>query len=345
MTEIDPRTREQSDDSTGYDLTDLPDDAALEVPEGEATTALTVAGQGLTDKPMSPSRLAWRRFRRHKPALISGIVLIVLAIVIFFPSLLTNKDPLRPSDVNKAVPPNATHWLGTNGIGLDQLSRILHGGQISMKVGLAVAIVSAILGVAIGAIAGFYGRWLDNLLMRVTDLFLAVPILVVLIIMSRLPSQQAWARTFIGDTGSVRAVITILSLFFWMPMARIVRGQVLSLKEKEFVEAARAIGASDRRILMRHLIPNCTGQIIVNLTLSVAAAILTEAALSFLGFGITGTNVPTWGYMISFEKSSYDTQPWLVLFPGLAILSVVLCVNYLGDGLRDALDPKQRKVG
>jgi peptide/nickel transport system permease protein len=129
-----------------------------------------------------------------------------------------------------------------------------------------------------------------------------------------------------------------------MPMARIVRGQILSLKEKEFVEAARALGARDRRILVRHLIPNCTGAIVVAITLSVAAAILTEAALSFLGYGIQGTLIPTWGYMIASEKGSYENQPWLVLFPGMAILLVVLCVNYLGDGLRDALDPKQRKV-
>src|SRR4051794_9899437 len=316
MTEIDPRTR---DDTGG----DVPPHELLEAPEGESAAALSVAGHGLADRPLSLSRLGWRRFRRHRPALISASVLILLTIVVFFPAILTSKDPLRPSDVTSAQPPSGSHWLGTNGIGLDQLSRILHGGQISIKVGLAVALFSSILGVAIGAIAGFYGKWVDNLLMRITDLFLAIPILVVLIIMSRLPSQQAWARTLFGDTGSVRAVITILSLFFWMAMARIVRGQVLSLKEKEFVEAARAVGASDTRILARHLIPNCMGPIIVAATLSVAAAILTEAALSFLGFGITEGNIPTWGYMISFEKSSYDTQPWLVLFPGMMILTVV----------------------
>jgi peptide/nickel transport system permease protein len=344
MTEIDPRHRDDVLD-TELDLSDLPPDEELEAPEGEVGAALSVAGQGLTDKPLSPGRLAWRRFRRHKPALISTVILLILAIFIFFPHLLTTADPIRPSDTTFAEPPSAAHWAGTNGLGVDQLSRILHGGQISFKVGIAVALFSSLLGIVIGAAAGYFGGWLDNLLMRVTDLFLAIPILVVLIVMSRLPAQQAWARTAFGDTGSVRAVITILALFFWMPMARIVRGQILSLKEKEFVEAARAVGASDTRILLRHLIPNCMGPIIVALTLSVAAAILTEAALSFLGFGITSTNVPTWGYMISFEKSSYDTQPWLVIFPGMMILTVVLCVNYLGDGLRDALDPKQRKIG
>jgi peptide/nickel transport system permease protein len=321
--------------------TELPPDDSLEAPD--SIDVLSIAGQGLTSKPLSPARLAWRRFRRHKPALVSAAILMVLSIVVFFPSLLTSKDPLRATDVTKAVAPSLTHPAGTNGIGVDQLSRILHGGQISLKVGLAVALASAILGVLIGALAGYYGHWLDNVLMRVTDLFLAIPLLVVLILMSRLPNHQPWAKTLIGATGSLRSIVTILSLFFWMPMARIVRGQVLSLKEKDFIEAARAVGASDRRILLRHLVPNCTGPIVVNITLSVAAAILTEAALSFLGYGISGTDVPTWGYMISIEKSSYDIAPWLVLFPGMAILVTVLCVNYLGDGLRDALDPKQRK--
>jgi peptide/nickel transport system permease protein len=315
----------------------------LEAPEG-APEALTIAGQGLTAKPLSPARLAFRRFRRHKPAVISAIVLLLICLVVFVPGLLTSQDPLRASDTVTHEPPSAAHWLGTTDQGVDQLSRILHGGQISIKVGIAVALAAGVLGVFIGALAGYYGKWLDNLLMRVTDLFLAVPLLVVLIIVSRLPNQQPWARTVMGDTGSLRSVITILSLFFWMPMARIVRGQILSLKEKEFVEAASAIGASDGRILVRHLVPNCTGPIVVNVTLSVASAILTEAALSFLGFGINTTAVPTWGYMISIEKTNYDIAPWLVVFPGLAILLVVLCVNYLGDGLRDALDPKQRKV-
>ncbi|MEY2423079.1 MAG: peptide/nickel transport system permease protein [Acidimicrobiaceae bacterium] len=321
---------------------ELPPDDSLETPD--AVDALTTAGQGLSTKPLSPGRLAWRRFRRHKPALVSAFLLVVISVVVFFPQLLTSSDPIRgnPKAANQA--PSATHWFGTNNLGVDQLSRILHGGQISLKVGLAVALVSAVVGVAIGAMAGYYGKWLDNLLMRVTDLFLAIPLLVALIILSRLPAQNKWAQTVVGETNSLRSIVTILSLFFWMPMARIVRGQILSLKEKEFVEAARALGARDRRILVRHLVPNCTGAIVVNVTLSVAAAILTEAALSFLGYGIQGTLIPTWGFMIADEKGSYQTHPWLVLFPGMAILLVVLCVNYLGDGLRDALDPKQRKV-
>ena len=332
---------------------ELPPDDTLEMPD--AVEALTTAGQGLSIKPLSPGRLAWRRFRRHKPALVSAFLLAFVSLVVFFPALLTSDDPIRGApDVEAAAalhpgndlaqPPSASHWFGTNKLGVDQLSRILHGGQISLKVGLAVALAAAVVGVTMGALAGYYGGWLDNLLMRVTDLFLAIPLLVALIILSRLPAQNKWAVTVVGETNSLRSVVTILSLFFWMPMARIVRGQILSLKEKEFVEAARALGAPDRRIVIRHLIPNCTGAIVVAITLSVAAAILTEAALSFLGYGIQGTLIPTWGFMIASEKGSYQNQPWLVLFPGMAILLVVLCVNYLGDGLRDALDPKQRKV-
>ena len=251
---------------------------------------------------------------RHKPALISLVVLVLIALFVFFPTLLTDQDPLRASDTTRAEPPSAAHWMGTNTLGIDEMSRILHGGQVSLKVGIAVALVSGVIGVLIGALAAYYGRWLDNLLMRVTDLFLAVPLLVVVIIMSQLPKQQAWAETLLGEPGSLRSVITILSLFFWMPMARIVRGQILSLKEKEFIEAARAIGARHRRVLLRHLVPNCTGPIVVTLTLSVASAILLEASLSFLGYGINTTAVPTWGYLISIASSTTST-PGSCSFP------------------------------
>jgi peptide/nickel transport system permease protein len=310
-----------------------------DLPEG---ASLTSAGQGLSDKPLSPGRLAWRRFRRHKLALISAAVLLLLSILIFFPSLVTTWQPTE-APAGKLAGPSREFPLGTSTIGQDQLSRILHGGQISLKVGLAVTLVAGIIGVAIGAVAGYYGRWVDNALMRVTDLFLAIPLLVVLILFGRLPARQAWAATWFGEVGSIRSIITMLALFFWMPMARIVRGQILSLKEKEFVEAARALGASDARILLRHLVPNCTGAIVVNLTLGVAAAILTESALSFLGYGVQSATTPTWGNLLANVKGFTTTAPWLVWFPGLAILITVLCVNYLGDGLRDALDPKQHK--
>lgn len=299
--------------------------------------------EGLAAKPLSPSRLAWRRFRRHKLAMVSGAVLIVFSVLIFFPWLVTDYGPLERTTAERNIGPTAGHPFGTNGIRQDQLSRVLHGGQISIQVGVAVALVSAFVGSIIGAVAGYYGRWLDNLLMRVTDLFLAIPLLVALILLTRLPSRHEWAESLIGKEGSVRAIVTILALFFWMPMARIVRGVVLSLKEKEFVEAAKALGGSDRRILFQHLLPNCMGPIIVNVTLSVAAAVLTESALSFLGFGVESATTPTWGNLLSTVQGQIRTDPHLVWFPGLAIVVTVLCVNYLGDGLRDAFDPRQAR--
>jgi peptide/nickel transport system permease protein len=179
--------------------------------------------------------------------------------------------------------------------------------------------------------------------MRVTDLFLGLPQLVALIILTRLPARNEWAQTFMGEEGTVRSIITVMVLIFWMPTARIVRGLVLSLKEKEFVEAARAMGASDGRILLRHLLPNCTGPLIVAVTIAVAAAILTESALSFLGFGVESVTTPTWGNLLSGTKGQLRANGHVVWFPGLAIVLTVLCVNYLGDGLRDALDPRQAK--
>jgi peptide/nickel transport system permease protein len=317
--------------------------ADLEPPGPES--GLTAAGQGLTAKPLSPGRLAWRRFRRHKLAMLSAVALVIMTIVVFFPSLLTDWDPLERSEAAQFEGPSADHWAGTDQLRHDMLSRILHGGQISLKVkvGLAVALVSAVVGSIVGAVAGYYGRWVDNLLMRATDLFLAIPLLVALIILTRLPARHPTMESLMGETGSVRSIITILSVFFWMPMARIVRGVVLSLKEKEFIESAKALGASDLRVMSRHLLPNCLGPIIVNVTLSVAAAILTESALSFLGYGVQSATTPTWGNLLANTKSQLRLHGHVVWGPGLAIVITVLAVNYLGDGLRDALDPRQRK--
>jgi peptide/nickel transport system permease protein len=306
--------------------------------------ALSTAGQGLTTKPLSPGRLAWLRFRRHKLAMASAIVLILLAIVVFFPDLVTHWGPLeRDKDAVQYAGPSAQHWLGTDRIEQDMLSRILHGGQISLEVGFAVAIISTVIGAVIGGVSGYLGGRLDNLLMRITDLFLGLPQLVFLIILSKLPSRQEWAVPLMGKTGSVRSIITVLSILGWMAIARVIRGLVLSLKEKEFVEAAKAMGASDRRILFRHLLPNCVGPLIVSVTIAVAGAILTESALSFLGFGVQSVSTPTWGNLLSDTKGQLRAHGHVVWFPGLAIVITVLCVNFLGDGLRDALDPRQAK--
>ncbi len=309
-----------------------------------APDALSTAGQGLAAKPLSPGRLAWRRFRRHKLAMASAAVLVLLSIVVFLPELLTDWGPLeRDLDAAQYAGPSAEHWLGTDDIRQDMLSRILHGGQVSLKVGFAVAIISTLIGAVIGALAGYLGGRLDNVLMRITDLFVGVPQIVALIILTRVPARNAWATTVMGDEGSVRAVITVMALLFWMPIARVVRGLVLSLKEKEFVEAARAMGVTNRRILTRHLLPNCAGPLIVAVSVAVAAAILTESALSFLGFGVDSVTTPTWGNLLSDTKGQLRAHGHVVWFPGLAIVITVLAINYLGDGLRDALDPRQAK--
>jgi len=325
-------------------LTDLFREQAVVEPDAlpELTPGETLdVAVGLSEKPLTPSRLAWRRFRRHKLALISAVILFIVIMLAVFAPLLTPYTPTQSGTGPALHGPSSAHWMGTDQIGRDVWTQVLYGGRVSLLVGIAVALISTAFGTIVGAIAGYYGKWVDNLLMRVTDLFLAIPLLVILIIGSRLPARQEWARTVMGDDKSVRAVVFILTFFFWMPVARVVRGLILSLKEKEFVEAARASGASNLRIMGQHLVPNCTGQIVVNTTLSVAAAILTESALSFLGFGVDPVITPTWGNLLNTGNDFQSIAPWMIWFPGLAIVITVLCVNFLGDGLRDALDPKQ----
>jgi peptide/nickel transport system permease protein len=282
-----------------------------------------------TEQVLSTRQLSWRRFKRHKLAIISAVVLIVLTLLTVFIGVISKYGFAQQIPNFLRKPPTTAHIFGTDVLGRDEFTRVMYGGRISLLVGISVALSAGVLGALIGAVAGYYGGWIDNILMRVTDLFLAIPFLVVLII----------AANALG--GSLFDIVLILSLFFWMPDARIVRGVFLSLKEKEFVEAARSSGASNTRIIFVHMLPNAMGPIIVNATLSVAAAILTESALSFLGFGIQPPT-PTWGNLLNNARGYSQLYPWLVWFPGLAILITVLCVNFLGDGLRDALDPHQK---
>jgi peptide/nickel transport system permease protein len=286
---------------------------------------------GLEEHGLSQRTLAWRRFRRHRLAMASLVVLVLVALVTIFAGLIA---PYGFSEQHLDATlrgPGAHHLLGTDTLGRDELSRLLYGGRVSLLVGLGVALSSGVLGTLIGSAAGFYGGRLDNVVMRVTDLFLSIPLLVILIIASRVTQ------------GGVLDIVVVLSLFLWTPLARIVRGMFMSLKEKEFIEAARMLGASNWRIIFRHLVPNSLGVIIVNVTLTVALAILTESLLSFLGFGIQPPT-PSWGNMLEDGRGLMTLAGWLVWFPGAAILLTVLCVNFLGDGLRDALDPTQRRV-
>lgn len=277
-------------------------------------------------------QLAWRRFKRHKLAVAGAIVLGLIGLTTILADAISPFS-FRQLDLEAITQgPSLQHYFGTDTLGRDEFVRVMHGGRVSLLVGITVALSAGAIGTAVGAIAGFYGRWIDNLLMRITDLFLAIPFLVILIIMATLlrgAVPQPWD------------IVIALSLFFWMGQARIVRGVFLSLKEKEFVEAARASGASNARIIFIHMLPNAMGPIIVGVTLAVAYAILNESVLSFLGFGIQPPT-PSWGNMLAEHRNLITAAPWLLWFPGLMILLTVLCVNFVGDALRDALDPHQQ---
>jgi peptide/nickel transport system permease protein len=294
-----------------------------------------------------PARSQWqlflRRFVRHRPALASVLVLVGFYVVVSLPHL-TAPYPLNPrvlplSQAN--IGPSAHHWFGTDELGRDQLTRIMYASHVSMTIGLMVAVFSTLIGTLIGSVAGYFGGWVDQLLMRITDLFLVVPGIAVIAI-----AQQGLANKslpLVGHVASTTLIIGIMSILFWQTIARVVRGLFLSIKEKEYVDAARASGASSWRVMFRHILPNVVGPIVVNATLVVAAAILLESALSFLGFGIRPPAVSL-GSMLSQSESAVGTRTaYLIYFPGLALLVIVLAVNFLGDGLRDALDPQSQK--
>jgi len=286
-----------------------------------------------------------RRFLRHRVAVVALLVLAVMCLLALFAKQLA-PFPLNPvlnaaTLDNFSQPPSAQHWFGTDPLGRDVLTRLLFAARVSLTVGLLVALVSTAVGVAIGSVAGFLGGIADSILMRVTDLFLIVPALAILAMIQKgLTGKRLW---LVGRVSPSALIIGSLSLVFWMPVARVVRGLCLSVKEKEFVEAARASGASGLRIITRHILPNIVGPIAVNATLAVGAAIVSESALSFLGFGLQ-TPAASWGTMLYDARNTSGTSTaYLIYFPGLALLLTVLCVNFVGDGLRDALDPQAAK--
>ena len=278
------------------------------------------------------------RFFRHRLAVVSLVILLLIALVGIFAKQIApygyDQIPLENLTASQDLPPTFAGWhlFGTDQLGRDYLSRVIYGIRTSLWVAVFVALLSTTLGTAVGALAGYYSGQVDNVLMRFTDLILTLPGLAVLLT----------ASVFLGSGDPLRIGV-ILAFLFWTSIARIVRGLFLSLREREFVEAAKAAGAGDLRIILRHMLPNCMGPIVVNTTLVVAAAILVEAALSFLGFGIQPPNAAL-GKLISDGQSEGFKLWWLVTFPGLVIVIIVLCINFVGDGLRDALDPTQRRV-
>jgi ABC-type dipeptide/oligopeptide/nickel transport system permease subunit len=301
------------------------------VPEDELAI---VHETGLELKSRSQWAYARRRFLHHRLAMASLIVLTIIVLAGVFASVIApySYDEIDLANSLKAPTLEDKHFFGTDFQGRDYFSRIVYGIQTSVRVAFIVAILSTLIGTTIGALAGYYTGVTDNLLMRITDLVLTLPGLAVLLT----------AAAFLGN-GSQYRVAVILALLFWTGLARIVRGSFLSLREKEYVEAAKAVGSGDLRIMLRHMLPNVVGPIVVNATLIVGIAILTEAALSFLGFGIQPPT-PALGKLISDGQELQDIAWWLVTFPGLTIVLIVLCINFIGDGLRDALDPTQRRT-
>ncbi len=291
--------------------------------------ALSLA-DGPRDRPRSLLSDAWRQFRRHRLALVSLVTMVLLVAGIAVGPLLIDYDPERIDFTAKSEPPSLKHPMGTDELGRDQLVRVLDGGRVSLAVALAAVSVAISVGVAIGAAAGYAGRFVDNLLMRLVDVFYSMPGLFVLILLMTLIGPGFWT------------IVIALGLLRWMGTARLVRASFLSLKEKEYVEAARAIGARRGRIVIRHLLPNALSPIIVSATLGIAGAILTESALSFLGLGFQPPQA-TWGRMLEEAQRAVinDGHWWRGFFPGLMIFITVLSVNYIGDGLRDALDPRR----
>jgi peptide/nickel transport system permease protein len=283
---------------------------------------------------------AWVQFRRNKLALLGMFILILLALGVLVGPYLYTTDPKYIDFSLSAVTPSAEHPFGADDMGRDTLARNLYGGRISLAVGLAAMVIAVIVGAAVGLLSGFI-PWLDNPLMRFTDMMLAlpqVPLLLVTILLFRDSLRAAFGL----ELGIFLLVVFVIGILGWMPTARIVRGQVLSIKRKEFVEAAINVGSRQGSIMLRHILPNVLSPIIVAATLGVANAILTESVLSFLGLGFP-SDVPTWGRLLFEGKDFISTNLWVSLWPGLLISLTILSINFMGDGLRDALDPRQRQ--
>jgi peptide/nickel transport system permease protein len=313
----------------------------------------TVAGYPLPSLPVGTLQIkkhrslwgdAWRQFRRHKLAMAGLFVFIFMLVATFLGSAVY---PQEIDEIDFSVSGSGLSWehpFGTDSLGRDLLARMLWGGRISLAVGIIAALVAILLGTAIGAISGFFGGLADTLLMRLTDLFISLPQVPLLLVISFLYKQAFYDffqdRTGTGVTGIFVLIVLVIGLLNWMPTSRLVRASFLSTKQKEFVEAAESMGSSRASQMFRHILPNVMSPIIVAATLGVGAAIITESALSFLGLGFP-SDIPTWGSMLYEAKDRFEIAPHEAIFPGTMIFLTVLSINYIGDGLRDALDPRK----
>ncbi|GAA1288021.1 ABC transporter permease [Pseudonocardia aurantiaca] len=307
------------------------------MPESSAPVSAPAAGPGapasereFTVAERSQWQLVLRRFLQHRLAVISLCVLVALVLLAYVGGALWRYDFGQITPDN-SEPPSLAHPFGTDSVGKDQFAQVLRGTQISLQIAVLVALFSTLVGTIWGSIAGYFGGRTDTILMRISDLILTLPLIAVAAMLS---------QNFGGSWWLVSLVIAGL---YWAYVSRVSRGVVLSLREKEFIEAAKALGASDARIIFRHLVPNALGSIIVNATILVATAILLETSLSYLGFGVRVPDTSL-GILVSEAQTALTTRPWLFYFPGLFIILIALTINFIGDGLRDALDPQQTKV-
>lgn len=309
-------------------------------PASATADGAPLAASAAPPRPLvSPWAEAWRRFRKHRLAVVSAVILaFIILAVLFGPFIWT--VPINEIDFRARLQgPSWDHPLGTDDLGQDLLARMLYGGRISLAVGFAAMLVAVLIGTTVGAVAGIASGAVDAALMWVTDLFLSLPELPLLLLVIYLFREPL--RALVGaEMGIFILIVAVIGGFRWMPVARLVRAQFFSLREKEFVEAARALGASTPRLVVRHILPNALGPVIVAATIDIAAAIIAESTLSFLGLGFP-PDVPTWGRLLYDAKDQLDYAPHWALFPGLAIFLTVLTINFVGDGLRDALDPRR----
>ncbi len=269
----------------------------------------------------------WLRFRCNRFAVAGGIIVLSLFLVSFLAPYITPYDPDALDLYHVLMPPSADHWFGTDELGRDVFTRVVFGARISLKVGFVAVGIAVLVGTVIGLVSAYYGGWIDNVLMRLVDIMLCFPTFFLILAVIAMLEPSIWY------------IMVIIGLTGWMGVARLVRAEVLSIRERDYIMAARSIGASDARIIFRHVLPNALSPVLVSATLGVAGAILTESALSFLGIGVQPPT-PSWGNILTSGKDYIEFAWWLSLFPGLAILVTVLSYNLLGEGIRDALDPR-----
>lgn len=273
------------------------------------------------------TRLFWKRFKRNRLAVLGGVIVLSLFLIALFSPLISPYDPNEIDRKHILEPPSMTHPLGTDDLGRDVLSRMIYGSQISLAVGFVAVGIATIVGIFFGAISGYYGGWIDRIIMRFVDIMLSIPTFFLILAVIAFVGPGIWN------------IMVVIGLTSWMGVARLVRAEFLSLKEREFVLAVKALGASNMRIIFNHIMPNSMAPVFVSAVLGIASAILVESVLSFLGIGVQPP-APSWGNILTLGKDNIEIAWWLSVFPGIAILITVLAYNLVGEGLRDALDPR-----